>query len=100
MICKWVTKLSLFVPNHNIIGLMTAKMDREMRVTEIARAYPPRPQGEDILPIKRMAPLSSSVVFPSVLFSSVSGDSGVGERANAQEESDALRDLSKIRWIP
>ena len=86
MICKWVTKLSLFVPNHNIIGLMTAKMDRE-----IARAYPPRPQGEDILPIKRMAPLSSSSY--SINYSPVSADSGVGERANAQEESDALRDL-------
>ena len=75
------------------IGLMAAKMGREMRVTEIARAYPLRPQGE-AFPIKSMAPPSSSSSSSYYYAHSTwSGDSGVEERADAQEESDALRDL-------
>ena len=138
LICRWVTKLCLFVPNHNMIGLMASKTDRGMRVTEIpraillrpqreafpiksmdpstlapspqysirsgepitglitakmdreiARAYPLRPLGKDF-PIKSMAPPSISP-YSSRRF--LSGDSGVEERADAQEESDALRDL-------
>ena len=64
-------------------------MDREMRVTEIARAFLLRPQRE-AFPIKSMDP---STLTPSPQYSIISGDSGVGERADAQEESDALRDV-------
>ena len=65
-------------------------MDREMRVAEIARAYTLRPQGKDF-PIKSMAPPFISLSLSP--HSPWSGDSGVVERADAQEESDALRDL-------
>ena len=72
-----------------MIGLMASKTDRGMRVTEIPRAILLRPQRE-AFPIKSMDP---STLAPSPQYSIRSGDSGVGERADAQEESDALRDL-------